>query len=76
LALIQADKPYAVICSCAALPAFALLLLLYLSFVFALAERKNERQKKEKYRCLVRAIGKANAPPIGIITHADLLYRM
>jgi len=26
--------------------------------------------------CLVRAIGKSNEPPIGIITHADLLYRM
>jgi len=23
----------------------------YLSFVFALCERKNERQKKEKYHC-------------------------
>jgi len=26
--------------------------------------------------CLVRAMGKSNEPPIGIITHADLLYRM
>lgn len=26
--------------------------------------------------CLVRVIGQANEPPIGIITHADLLYRM
>jgi hypothetical protein len=44
------DRTYAVPQANAFLPAAAWYLLFYLYFVFALAERKNEIQKKMKYR--------------------------
>ena len=42
---------YAVICSGATQPAAARYFLFYLYIVFALCERKNDIQKKDKYRC-------------------------
>ncbi len=44
-------RTYAVPHANAFLPAAAWYLPFYLCFVFALAERKNETQKKMKYRC-------------------------
>ena len=50
-ALILNDRTYVVLHTNAFLPAAAWYLPLYLYFVFALGERKNEIQKKIKYRC-------------------------
>jgi len=45
------DRTYAVPHSIAYSPAVIAPVFTFLSFVFSLAERKNERQKKKKYRC-------------------------
>jgi len=62
--VILNDRTYAVARVSAFSPAAAWYFLLYLYFVFALYERKNEIQKKKKYRSAEGSIGNCVSPII------------